>query len=466
MSRATDIRLLDAKIGFADYLYRCPIKFGGRALDRATVLNVELVAETPAGKRAAGFGSMPLGNVWAWPSKTLSYHETLAAMKSLACRIARLLPDFARDEFFHPLDLGRALEQALACESESVVAELALPEPMPRLAALVASSPFDAALHDVFGKVNAFNCYAAYGPDFVSHDLSCYLDSRFAGEHLDRYTLKVPAPLMPLYHLAGALDPLTDADVRAPVRDGLPETLEDWIIRDGLTHVKIKLNGDDLAWDVSRVLAVDQVASRIDARSGPRPWRYSLDFNEQCQSVEYLLDFLSRVSRAGQRVFDRVQYIEQPTSRDLRANPENKMHAAARVKPVVIDESLLDYESLLLAADMGYSGVALKACKGQTQSLILAAAAQKLGLFLCVQDLTCTGPSYLHSVSLASRIPGVAAVEGNGRQYCPSGNEGWEGLFPSVFKLANGTIETRVLTGPGLGCVPPDYRAPGLSACP
>ena len=30
---------------------------------------------------------------------------------------------------------------------------------------------------------------------------------------------------MPLYHLVGALDPLTAADVRQTVGDGLPETL-------------------------------------------------------------------------------------------------------------------------------------------------------------------------------------------------------------------------------------------------
>ena len=43
------------------------------------------------------------------------------------------------------------------------------------------------------------------------------------------------------------------------------------------------------------------------------------------------------------------------------------MHEAAKLKPVVIDESLVDLESLHLAREMGYTGVALKACKGQTQ---------------------------------------------------------------------------------------------------
>jgi L-alanine-DL-glutamate epimerase-like enolase superfamily enzyme len=146
-----------------------------------------------------------------------------------------------------------------------------------------------------------------------------------------------------------------------------------------------------------------------------------------------------------------VQYIEQPTHRDLKSHRDLKMHAAARIKPVVIDESLVDLESLLLARELGYSGVALKACKGHTEALLMGAAAQKYGLFLCVQDLTCPGASFLHSASLAARIPTVAAIEGNARQYCPVGNLGWSERFPSMFDINDGTLGTGVLTGPGLG---------------
>ena len=127
------------------------------------------------------------------------------------------------------------------------------------------------------------------------------------------------------------------------------------------------------------------------------------------------------------------------------------MHEAARIKPVVIDESLVDLESLLRAREMGYSGVALKACKGQREALLMGAAAQKYGMFLCVQDLTCPGASFLHSASLAARIPTVAAIEGNGRQYCPAGNKDWETRYPTMFRITDGTVETGVLVGNGLG---------------
>jgi hypothetical protein len=95
--------------------------------------------------------------------------------------------------------------------------------------------------------------------------------------------------------------------------------------------------------------------------------------------------------------------------------------------------------------------VALKACKGHSEALLMGAAAQKHGMYLCVQDLTCPGYSFLHSASLAARVPGVAAIEGNGRQYCPAANRGWEERFPSMFRIADGQVGTGALVGPGLG---------------
>jgi L-alanine-DL-glutamate epimerase-like enolase superfamily enzyme len=182
-----------------------------------------------------------------------------------------------------------------------------------------------------------------------------------------------------------------------------------------------------------------------------KEWFYSTDFNEKCQNVDYVLAFLKKVKEGSSAAYDRIQYIEQPTHRDLKANMQNKMHEAAKLKPVVIDESLVDYESLQLSRELGYTGVALKACKGHTDALLLGAAAQKHKLFLCVQDLTCPGYSFLHSASIAARIPTVAAIEGNGRQYCPAGNKPFVKRFPSMFQIKDGTVGTAALNGIGLG---------------
>jgi L-alanine-DL-glutamate epimerase-like enolase superfamily enzyme len=322
---------------------------------------------------------------------------------------------------------------------------------MSTLAILVAASPTEAAIHDALGKTLGDNSYNLLGPEYVNRDLGSYLGSDFAGEYLDRYTLRQPKAKMPLYHLVGALDPLTDANIPQRIGDGLPETLSEWIVADGLTHLKIKLAGDDLLWDVARVLAIEKIAAQTQAARGVNQWHYSCDFNEKCENVEYVLEFLARINEQSPPAWQRIQYIEQPTSRDLKSHPENRMHRAAAIKPVVIDEALVDFESLLLAREQGYSGVALKACKGHTEALLAGAAAQKFGMFLCVQDLTCPGYSFLHSSSLAARIPTIAAIEGNSRQYCPAGNIEWAKRFPGMFEITDGTVATGCLNGTGLG---------------
>src|SRR5262249_25062429 len=67
--KATDVRIEHIQHSYEDYTYRTPIKFGGVALDRVTLLNVECRVRTRGGKVGRGVGSMPLSNVWAFPSR-------------------------------------------------------------------------------------------------------------------------------------------------------------------------------------------------------------------------------------------------------------------------------------------------------------------------------------------------------------------------------------------------------------
>src|SRR5207302_5887908 len=133
---------------------------------------------------------------------------TLAAVKALVERIARLTGDYR--EAGHPIDLTCALEPAYHRAAEEVTQSRGLAEPIPHLCTLVCASPFDAALHDAFGKVHGLNCYHTYVRDFMTHDVGHYLGADFAGESLDRDVSKAPKAKLPLYHLLGALDPLAD----------------------------------------------------------------------------------------------------------------------------------------------------------------------------------------------------------------------------------------------------------------
>ena len=443
---AIDARVKEVELTTEEFRYRTPIKFGGVTLDRVTLLHAAVTVELTGGRVARGTGSMPLGNAWAFPSRSLTYAQTLAAMRAVADEVATV---YARSTVAgHPIDITHTLEPEFATAADHVARRHNLGEPIPRLATLVAASPIDAALHDAYGKALGLNAFRTLTPEFLRHDLGHYLGAEFAGLRLHDHVRAAPQATMPVYHLVGALDPLTAADVSQTVGDGLPETLADWIATDGLTHLKIKLAGDDPAWDLRRVLGVNAVAESARPAGA---WAYSLDFNERCPDAAYLVELLTRLEAESPRAYERVQYVEQPTARDLAANRHNVMHAAAALKPVVIDESLVDLESLKLAREMGYTGAAFKACKGQSQTLLLAAAAQVYGLFRCVQDLTCPGAALVQSAALAAHLPGVVAVEANARQYVPAANAGWESRYPGLFTVRGGVLATGQLAGVGLG---------------
>ena len=137
--------------------------------------------------------------------------------------------------------------------------------PIPKLCTLVVASAFDAAIHDAYGKAFGVSSYETYGPSFMTHDLSHDLGPEFKGEYLDRYVPVAPRATTPLFHSVGASDPLEAADVRTPIDDGLPETLEEWIPRDGLMRFKIKLNGGNLDADVERIVRIDRI---VEPRGG------------------------------------------------------------------------------------------------------------------------------------------------------------------------------------------------------
>ncbi len=451
LSRPHDIRIIEVAHAFEEHRYRAPYQFGGRTVDRVTILNVDCRVRTGSGKESWGFGSMTLGNAWAFPA--VSHDVGLGAMTALSAELRAATA--ACDGTGHPIDLFRALEPAYLRAATSVSAARSLPLPIPKLCTLVVASAFDAAIHDAYGKAFGVSCYETYGPPFMSRDLSHDLGAAFKGEFLDRYVPAAPRARTPVFHSVGASDPIEARDVRVRVEDGLPNTLEEWIATDGLVRFKIKLNGGNQEADFERIVRVDRVVNRVLRARGVADWKYLLDFNEGCPNVGYLLDLLRRVREATATGFERVLYIEQPTARDLQKDRANVMHEAAKLRPVVIDESLTDLETLLLAREMGYTGVALKACKGQSHAMLMAAAAQKFGMFLCVQDLTCPGASLIHSAGIAARVPGNAGIEANARQFVPSASAAWEARFPGLFTIREGVMHTGQLTGPGLGAVPP-----------
>lgn len=446
MNKPTDISIKEISTGTRTYTYRQPMRIAGRVFEDATVLRCEVAVQQAGGrKKTTGIGEMTLENAWAWPSK-LPSSMTLMLLLDFAEQLVKVVT--AESLTGDPLQITHRMAFHRDRLAEQFAKERNLPEPMPKLAVLIAASPLEAAIHDAFGRSVGKNSFDCMNSEFLNQDLGAYLGQEFMQMYPDRFFSIKPKPTMPLYHLVGAHDPLTMVDVRQKLNDGLPETLEEWLRTDGISHLKIKLVGNNIDWDVGRIIEVNRVSDLV---ANERKWRVSLDFNEQCPNEDYVLDLLERIERLSKAAFDRVQYIEQPTPRDLTLRTEMTVHRIARIRPIVIDESLTDFESLMLARQRGYSGLALKTCKGHSECLLMASAAAHFQMFACVQDSTCLGGAFLHSASLASRIPTVAAIEGSGRQYCPTANQEYMKNYGPMFRVRYGTIPTELLDGPGLG---------------
>ena len=449
--KPSDIRVKEIHISYEDFYYRTAYEFGGRSAAVVTLLNVHCTVETVSGRVAKGFGSMPLGNEWSFPSKILSYDTTLDAMKRLAQRIQKLTESYT--EYGHPIDINFALQPEYLHAAAEVTQDMHLAQPIPKLCTIVTASPFDAAIHDAFGKAQNLNCYLMYGPEFMTYDLGQYLAPEYKGKFPSQYLLRAPKPWLWCNHSVGAADPINSYDIKKRIDDGLPQTLGEWIVADGLTHLKIKLDGNNLESDIARVLHIDRVATEVETERGVGHWYYSLDFNEQCPDVDYLLTFMRRIEKASPGGYERITFIEQPTSRDLIATPNQLLFRASKLKPVVMDESLTGYDALLRGRKIGYTGVALKACKGQSESMVLNAAAQELKMYMTAQDLTCPGASLIQSAGIAAHVGPIDTLESNAREYVPSANQAWVKKFPGLFEVRDGKLHTANLTGPGLGAV-------------
>ncbi len=289
--KPSDVGIENVRFGFEDYTYRTAMKFADAVVDRVTLLKVEVEVRSRAGRVSTGLGSMPLGNLWSFPSRRLSYSQTLDVMKRMAREIAAILNSFAGKG--HPIEINRQLEPAFDAAAERLMRSMALPEPVPRLSTAVVASAFDAAVHDAFGKANGINCYRGYSSDYMDYDLGRYLGADFAGEWLPRYISEKPKDRLPVYHLIGGLDPIWPGDICHPIGDALPEALTEWILADGLTHFKIKLNGRDMVWDIQRVLDVHHAVCSAQPPSAAQDRCYSLDFNERCLDASYVVEFFA-----------------------------------------------------------------------------------------------------------------------------------------------------------------------------
>ena len=450
MARDTDVRPIGVCLYFLPVETRVPLKFGPETLSSVTCARVRLRVSDRRGRTAEGWGETPLSVQWVWPS-ALSYESRLARLKRLCLSLADAWADF--DEYGHPLEVGHAFQTRVLPEllRRSDEAQEAAGDPMPWLAALVCCSAFDLALHDAFGVLHQRPIYATYGPDFLSQDLSAYLTPAegvsvaFAGRYPRDY-LAFPRPeRLPAWHLVGGLDPLDTSDLTgAEPRDGYPVLLTDWIERDGLRCLKVKLRGTDAAWDYSRLVSVGRIAVERGVN-----W-LSADFNCTVADPAYVDDVLDRLLLEEPRIYGMILYVEQPFPYDLERH-QIDVHSVSARKPLFMDESAHDWRLVQRGRELGWTGVALKTCKTQTGAILTLCWARAHGMTLMVQDLTNPMLAQIPHVLLAAHARTIMGVETNAMQFYPDAALPEEAVHPGLYRRQGGMVDLSSLRGPGFG---------------
>jgi len=449
MAKSTDIRSTAAELFFLPVETRVPLKFGPETLTHVTCARVRLTVRLTNNNSATGWGETPLSVQWVWPS-ALPYEPRHQALKQFCIRLAKAWAAF--DTLGHPLELGHNFQQTeLPRLLEDFNAESPAVEPMPWLAALVCCSLFDIALHDALGQALGRPTYETYKAEFLSRDLSQYLDPAdgsgvdFAGRFPGNFLDASPSSTLPAWHLVGGLDALDESELTGEEPDdGNPVLLADWIRTDGLTCLKVKLRGNDAVWDYARLAKVGSIAI------GHGVLWLTADFNCTVTDPAYVNEILDRLAAEQPRLYGMILYVEQPFPYELESNRID-VHSVSARKPLFLDESAHDWKLIRLGRELGWSGVALKTCKTQTGAILGACWAKAHGMALMVQDLTNPMLAQIPHVQLASQVGTIMGVETNSMQFYPEASVAEAKVHPGIYRRRGGQVDLSTLTGPGFG---------------
>ena len=454
--KSTDVRVRSVSLYYLPVTMRMPLKFGKESVCSVTCARVSVTVEDESGRRAVGWGETPLSVTWAWPSERLSYQQRFEAMTQFCERLAGAWS--TATVCGHPIEIGQSLlEDSLPELLEQFNADRG-DEPLPQLAALITASAFDIATHDAFGVLHNVDIYQTYNQQYLNDDLAKYLTPAessgvsFSGKYPSDYLVSdVPARL-PVWHLVGGLDPLDQsATTGDEPRDGYPVTLDQWIDADGLDCLKIKLRGNDEAWDYQRLVDV----GRMSIDKGVQ--HLSADFNCTVTHPDYVNQILDSLQSQHPRIFDRVLYVEQPFPYDLEKYQIDVSSVSER-RPLFLDESAHDWKFVALGRRLGWTGVALKTCKTQTGALLSLCWAKAHGMPLMVQDLTNPMLAQIPHVRLAAHAGTIMGVESNGMQFYPAASAAEEKVHPGLYRRRDGQLDLSTLSGPGFG-----YRVDEIS---
>jgi len=419
-----------------DVRLRMPFRFGVVTLTESPQAFVRARIRLEDGREAEGAAAELLAPKWFDKDPALTNEDNFDQLRA---------------------SLGRAREQYLAHEARTAWAHAS---PGKGLVENYGPALLDRALLDAFCRALGVSFYRAVQTNLVGA-------GSFEGIDLGAFfaTLK-PRVAIAARHTVGLVDPITGADQKTRVNDGLPETLEEVVARYGHRYFKLKVAGDARA-DVERLSAIASVLDRIKG-----PYHASLDGNEQYEDMQgvAVLWAAMKAEPRLRRLVDSVLFIEQPVKRSRAL--ERRVEGID--KPVIIDESDDSLDAFPRAKALGYRGVSSKTCKGLYKSLInraRCAAWNKSGsepdfvlksksgsdpdfFFMSGEDLTIqAGLALQQDMALVSLL-GLTHLERNGHHYVngmaglpQSEQDAFLAAHPDLYERSHGAVRVKIADG-------------------
>ncbi len=415
-----DTDVLDAQVDFVEQPFLSPLIISSGAITTLPEA-IATVRVQVGGREATGRGSIYLSDVWAWPDPALTHEQRDMVLRSLCRDIAGNLWRLCGAEPAHPLELGLRLHNHV-CHADTAP---------PALARAMCASPFDAAIHDAVGQALECSSFTLYDVDAPLPTADPFFENTTACQAIRRM-IDTPRRQLPAWYLV--------------VKNNGIEALRPWVQDRGYHCFKIKILGQNINDDVSRTIEVFRIVQKLGAVNV----RLSVDSNEANPDADSVVEYLARLKAHDRHTFDALDYFEQPTGRDITVHRFD-WRPATRFKPILLDEGLTSLDVMPIAREQGWSGFALKTCKGHSFALTAAAWARQHNLQVALQDLTNPGLSLIHAALFAAHVHTLNGVELNSPQFTPAANAAWLPRLAALFAPNDGRHHLPENVPAGLG---------------
>ena len=447
MAEASRFAVREIRLHERPVRLRLPFRFGVVTLTECPQAFVRARIELADGRSAWGGAAELMAPKWFDKNLALSNKDNFDQLRDVL-RLARAayLADAAS-----PAAAGTAFGH-FARHHEALQAEGAARGHNPLLASYGAAL-VDRALLDALCRALEVSFYAALRSNRVGLGSA---HAAFAGFAWDGFLAALaPAASIEARHTVGLVDAITDADLRHPVGDGLPETLEQVVAAYGHRCFKLKVGGR-IEEDLARLTAIAAVLDRL-----PHDYLVTLDGNEQYADAAGAAELLARVQAAPalQRLYRSIAFVEQPIARAAALDAD--VGALAVHKPVIVDESDGTLDAFVRSRARGYAGISSKTCKGLYKSLLNAARCASWNAeagapryFMSGEDLTTqAGLAVQQDLALVNLL-GITHVERNGHHYVDGmralpevEQQAFRAAHPDLYENCHGAVRLRIRDG-------------------